>query len=38
LLGHESVTTTMPYVHVAQHQLTAQGSPLESLPDVEAEG
>ena len=38
LLGHESVTTTMHYVHLAQHQLTAHGSPLESLPDVEAAG
>jgi len=38
LLGHESVTTTMHYVHLAQHHLTAQGSPLESLPDVEAAG
>jgi integrase/recombinase XerD len=34
LLGHESVTTTMHYVHVAQSHLTAHGSPLESLPDV----
>jgi site-specific recombinase XerD len=38
LLGHESVLTTMPYVHVAQSHLTAQGSPLESLPDVEVAG
>ena len=38
LLGHESVTTTMHYVHLAQHQLTAHGSPLEHLPDVEAVG
>ena len=38
LLGHESVTTTMHYVHLAQHHLTAHGSPLESLPDVEAAG
>jgi site-specific recombinase XerD len=38
LLGHESVTTTMHYVHLAQHHLTAQGSPLESLPDVETAG
>jgi integrase/recombinase XerD len=38
LLGHESVTTTMHYVHLAQHQLTAHGSPLESLPDVAAAG
>ena len=35
LLGHESVTTTMHYVHVARSHVTAQGSPLESLPDVE---
>ncbi|MBI3795459.1 MAG: site-specific integrase [Deltaproteobacteria bacterium] len=34
LLGHESVTTTMPYVHVARSHVAAQGSPLESLPDV----
>ena len=38
LLGHESVTTTMHYVHLAQHQLTAHGSPLENLPDVAAAG
>jgi integrase/recombinase XerD len=38
LLGHESVTTTMHYVHVARSHLTAQGSPLESLPDVAATG
>ena len=38
LLGHESVTTTMHYVHVARSHLTAQGSPLESLPDVETAG
>lgn len=30
LLGHESTTTTRHYVPVAQHQLTAHGSPLES--------
>ena len=38
LLGHESVTTTMHYVHVARSHVTAQGSPLESLPDVRAVG
>ena len=38
LLGHESVTTTMHYVHVARSHVTAQGSPLESLPDVSAAG
>jgi site-specific recombinase XerD len=38
LLGHESVTTTMHYVHLAQPQLTAHGSPLESLPAVETAG
>jgi site-specific recombinase XerD len=38
LLGPESVTTTMHYVHLAQHQLTAHGSPLESLPDVAVAG
>lgn len=38
LLGHESVTTTMHYVHVARSHLTAQGSPLESLPDVGSAG
>jgi site-specific recombinase XerD len=38
LLGHASVTTTMHYVHLAHHHLTAHGSPLESLPDVEAVG
>jgi integrase/recombinase XerD len=34
LLGHDSLTTTMRYVHVARRQATAQGSPLESLPDL----
>jgi integrase/recombinase XerD len=38
LLGHESVTTTMHYVHVARSHLTAHGSPLENLPDVAAAG
>jgi integrase len=38
LLGHESVTTTMPYVHVTRTHVLAQGSPLESLPDVGAAG
>ena len=38
LLGHESVTTTMHYVHVARSHVAAQGSPLESLPDVRAAG
>jgi site-specific recombinase XerD len=38
LLGHESVTTTMHYVHVARSHVTAQGSPLESLPDVGSAG
>ena len=38
LLGHESVTTTMHYVHVARSHLTAQGSPLESLPDLGSAG
>jgi integrase/recombinase XerD len=33
-LGHESVTTTMHYVHGARSHVAAQGSPLESLPDV----
>jgi site-specific recombinase XerD len=32
LLGHDSVTTTMRYVHVTQKRVTAQGSPLDSLP------
>ena len=36
LLGHESVTTTMHYVHVARSHAAAQGSPVESLPDVGA--
>jgi len=31
LLGHDSVTTTMRYVHVTQKRVAAQGSPLESL-------
>lgn len=34
LLGHDSITTTMRYVHVARRHATAQGSPLESLPDL----
>jgi integrase/recombinase XerD len=38
LLGHESVTTTMHYVHVARSHLTAHGSPLENLPEVAAAG
>jgi site-specific recombinase XerD len=38
LLGHESVTTTMHYVHVARSHVIAQGSPLESLPVVGAAG
>ena len=38
LRGQESVTTTMPYVHVARSHGMAQGSPLESLPDVGATG
>jgi len=37
LLGHDSVTTTMRYVHVAQKRVAAQGSPLESLPLVTAQ-
>jgi site-specific recombinase XerD len=32
LLGHDSITTTMRYVHVARRHATAQGSPLESFP------
>ena len=32
LLGHDSITTTMRYVHVTQQRAAAQGSPLESLP------
>jgi integrase/recombinase XerD len=36
LLGHESVTTTMHYVHVTRSHAMAHGSPLEHLPDVEA--
>jgi site-specific recombinase XerD len=34
LLGHESVTTTMHYVHVARSRVRAQGAPLESLADI----
>jgi site-specific recombinase XerD len=34
LLGHDSITTTMRYVHVARRQAAVQGSPLESLPDL----
>jgi site-specific recombinase XerD len=36
LLGHESVTTTMHYVHVTRSHVMGHGSPLESLPDVGA--
>jgi integrase/recombinase XerD len=32
LLGHDSITTTMRYVHVARSHATAQGSPLDGLP------
>ena len=32
LLGHDSITTTMRYVHVTQQRAAAQGSPLDSLP------
>jgi site-specific recombinase XerD len=32
LLGHDSITTTMRYVHVTQRRAAAQGSPLEGLP------
>ncbi|MBI3301253.1 MAG: site-specific integrase [Deltaproteobacteria bacterium] len=31
LLGHDSLTTTMHYVHVARNRVVAQGSPLEGL-------
>jgi len=31
LLGHDSITTTMRYVHVARTRVTAHGSPLDSL-------
>ena len=34
LLGHDSITTTMRYVHVARRHAVAQGSPLERLPDL----
>jgi integrase/recombinase XerD len=34
LLGHDSITTPMRYVPVARRPATAQGSPLESLPDL----
>jgi hypothetical protein len=34
LLSHDSITTTMRYVHVARRHATAQGSPLESLPEL----
>jgi integrase/recombinase XerD len=32
LLGHDSVTTTLRYVHVTQKRVMAQGSLLDSLP------
>jgi site-specific recombinase XerD len=31
LLGHDSITTTMRYVHVTQQRVAAQGSPLDGL-------
>jgi integrase/recombinase XerD len=31
LLGHDSITTTMRYVHVARSRVVAQGSPLDGL-------
>jgi len=31
LLGHDSITTTMRYVHVARSRIVAQGSPLDGL-------
>jgi integrase/recombinase XerD len=31
LLGHDSITTTMRYVHVTQQRIAAQGSPLDGL-------
>jgi integrase/recombinase XerD len=34
LLGHDSLTPTMRDVHVAHCHATAQGSPLESLPEL----
>lgn len=34
LLGHDSITTTMRYVHVARSHATAQGSPLDRLPEL----
>jgi integrase/recombinase XerD len=37
LLGHDSVTTTMRYVHVTQQRVAAQGSPLEGLPFTTAQ-
>src|SRR5882672_5615637 len=37
LLGHDSITTTMRYIHVTQQRAAAQGSPLESLPVATAQ-
>ena len=34
LLGPDSITTTLRYVHVAHCHATAQGSPLESFPEL----
>jgi len=36
LLGHGSVSTTMPYTHVAADYVTTTASPLESLPGPKA--
>jgi hypothetical protein len=30
-LGHDSITTTMRYGHVARNRVVAQGSPLDGL-------
>jgi site-specific recombinase XerD len=31
LLGHDSITTTLRYVHGARTRVAAQGSPLDGL-------
>lgn len=38
LLGHDSSTTTLRYVHGARSRVAAQGSPLDGLPEDDKRG